>query len=83
MFTILMNLFDAQDSWRVQQAKAKLIKTISENYSIDKLISNMVMSKWEKLIENNNYSVQRTAAENFSAYLQRIIHKGNQISKVA
>ena len=43
----------------------------------------MVMSKWEKLIENNNYSVQKTAAENFSAYLQRVIHKGNQIAKVA
>ena len=32
-----MNLFDNQDSWRVQQSKAKLIKTISENYSIEKI----------------------------------------------
>lgn len=79
----LLELYDTNDSWRVQKAKGNLIKAISENFFVEKLISNMVMSKWESLLEHDTYAVQRSAAESFSSYVQRIVHRGNQLSKVA
>ena len=73
MFSILIEIFNVQDSWRIQQVKGKLISSIWDNFEIDKLIDNNFMLKWEEILENDNYSVKKAVAEHFSVYLGKTI----------
>ena len=81
LFKVLYDLYSFEDSWRMQQAKGKLIKTVAKIYPIEKLTSNTILTKWETLVECDNYSVQKTAAQNLGFYVVKVLKDGNKVAK--
>lgn len=81
LFDTFYDLYNTEDSWRVQQSKAYLIKTITNNYPIEKLTSKLIINKWDSLINSDVWEVAKTAAIKFASYIEKNLTKGNSVSK--
>jgi hypothetical protein len=78
LFKCIIDLYTFDDSWRLQEVKAKLIKTIVSNYNIDKLTSNCMLEKFTNLLKSDIYTVQKATAENITHYVLKVSNDGKK-----